>query len=329
MVLMSRTTARIGALLAVAALGLVSACGSAGPGAATSDKLQVVVAFYPFQYAAERVGGDRVEVTSLTAPGAEPHDLELTPRQVAAISEADLVVYQKGFQAAVDEAIEQNPPKHAIDVASIVHLEPVAEGEEHDHEHAEGEHSEGGESGTEEHDHEAGSLDPHQWLLPTNLATTSDAIATQLEQLDPDSASTFQTNRKAVDSDLDSLQQEFSDGLKTCERREFITTHAAFGYLAGEFDLTQIAISGINPDAEPSPARIKQIHTEATEHGVTTIFTETLVSPAVAEAIAGDLGLKTDVLDPLEGITDQSKGTDYLQVQRANLTALKTANGCR
>ena len=97
-------------------------------------------------------------------------------------------------------------------------------------------------------------------------------------------------------------------GLETCARREFITSHAAFGYLARHYRLEQIAISGLSPEAEPSPARIAEVQDEAREHRITTIFYETLVSPAVAESIAGDLGLRTDVLDPIEGITDQSRG---------------------
>jgi zinc transport system substrate-binding protein len=101
-----------------------------------------------------------------------------------------------------------------------------------------------------------------------------------------------------------------------------------FGYLAQRYHLIQIAISGLNPDTEPSPARIAEVQRLATEHGLTTIFSETLTSPAVAQAIAGDLGLVTDVLDPIEGITDQSRGHDYLSVMSANLAALRKAGGC-
>jgi zinc transport system substrate-binding protein len=116
--------------------------------------------------------------------------------------------------------------------------------------------------------------------------------------------------------------------LAHCVRTEFITTHAAFGYLAERYHLTQIGISGLSPDSEPSPARIAEVQRIARNHGLTTIFSETLVSPAVAQAVAGDLGLRTDVLDPVEGITNESRGQDYLSVMSANLAALRRAGEC-
>ncbi|HLT61732.1 MAG TPA: metal ABC transporter substrate-binding protein, partial [Microlunatus sp.] len=160
-------------------------------------------------------------------------------------------------------------------------------------------------------------------------AGIADAVADRLAEIDPDHAADYAANAERLRADLTELDQEFDSGLKSCERSEFITNHAAFGYLARKYGLTQIAISGLTPDTEPSPARIAAIHSEAREHKITTIFYETLVSPAVAEAVAGDLGLKTDVLDPIEGITPDSRGKDYLEVMRANLTALRTANGCQ
>jgi zinc transport system substrate-binding protein len=132
-----------------------------------------------------------------------------------------------------------------------------------------------------------------------------------------------------LERDLTALGDEYRAALGNCVRTEFITTHAAFGYLAKRYGLTQTGISGLSPDAEPSPARIAAVQAEARGHGVTTIFYETLVSPDVATSIAEDIGLRTDVLDPVEGITPESRGTDYLAVMRSNLTALTAANGCR
>ena len=326
---MNRNLRPLGALLASAALLLAAGCGGGTDGTGAADdqpgQLNVVAAFYPFQFVAERVAGPHAAVTSLTTPGAEPHDLELTPRQVASIATADLVVYERTFQAAVDESVDQSGNEHVLDTATVVPLKPLGSAE-HQHEgeeHAEEEHAEGGEDG---HDH--GGLDPHVWLDPTQMATITAAVRDQLSALVPDHAADYRANATALETELGALDEEFRTGLASCEREEFITTHTAFGYLAARYGLSQIGITGLSPDAEPSPARIAEVQHEATEHGVTTIFYETLISPAIAEAIAGDLGLATDVLDPVEGITEASRGQDYVAVMRANLTALVKANGC-
>ena len=316
----------LGSLL-VGAVALVAAgCGPAAPSGATAgtDRLTVVAAAYPFQFVAERVAGAQAEVSSLTQPGSEPHDLELTPQQTASVIDADLVVYEGTFQAAVDEAVAQSGRDNALDTTTVVPLQDL--GTEHDHDEG-AEHGE--EHAGEEHPGEESGLDPHVWLDPAHLVTIGGAIAERLSAADPDRAADYAANARTLEADLTDLGKEYTLGLVSCERTEFITAHTAFGYLAKRYGLTQIGISGLSPDAEPSPARIAEVQAEAREHGITTIFYETLVSPDVATSIAGDLGLRTDVLDPVEGITADSRGSDYLSVMRSNLAALKTANGCR
>lgn len=321
MIVMMKTRLLLGSALVAGSLLLATAC-SASPGAVSGPiqpgQLDVVVAFYPFQFVTERVAGDHAKVSNLTSPGTEPHDLELTPRQVGSLADADLIVYEKTFQPAVDEAVAQSGNDRALDTATVVPLQPATVEDEHDHG--------GEEAGHEEH---AEGLDPHVWLDPANLATIAGEVQRRLSAADPTHAGDYATNAKALTADLTGLSRDFETGLVQCERREFITTHAAFGYLAQRYRLTQIGISGLSPESEPSPARIAAVQTEAREHSVTTIFYETLVSPAVATSIASDLGLTTDVLDPIEGITPQSRGTDYLSVMRTNLAALQKANGCR
>lgn len=315
------------AVLAAAALLSLSACSAytdtpAAPASGTAGsaaKLQVAVAFYPFEFVVDRVGGDLVSVENLTAPGAEPHDLELTPQQVASLSTVDLVVYQSGFQPAVDTAVEQARPKASIDTASFLTLlKASADGAETADEH-----------GADEHDaHEHGADDPHTWLDPTNMVTIAEHVRDALSQARPADAQTFADNTTALVSDLTKLDGTLKSDLSGCAITPFITSHAAFGYLAKRYGLTQVGINGVEPDVEPSAARIAEVQKIAESSHVTTIFFETLVSPTVSESIARDLGLKTDVLDPLEGITPDSRGTNYLEVMQANGTALKTANQC-
>jgi zinc transport system substrate-binding protein len=291
--------------LAVASL---TGCGTDNSSAASSGKVDVVAAFYPFAFVAQQVGGDEVTVDNLTKPGAEPHDLELTPRQVLAISEADLAIYLKGFQPSVDEAIQQNNPAHTLEVSTVVPLTRPAPPEE--------------DAKDQNRAHLSG--DPHIWLDPTKLATVARALGDQLAAVDPAHAADFRAKAAALVTRLDGLDADLRAGLRNCRQKEFVTSHAAFGYFAERYGLEQIAIAGLSPEAEPAPARIQQIQREVEERGITTIFFETLVSPDLADTIARDTGATTAVLDPIEGIKDPSRD-DYFSVMRANLGALRKA----
>lgn len=315
---MSRTNvAPLVSLLLAAGLGLV-ACGSsssetttgAGP-SGDEGALQVVAAFYPLQYAAERVGGDAVTVANLTKPGAEPHDLELNPQDVAAVADADLVVYLGGFQPAVDDAVASEAGDRAFDVAPDARLDLTGVEEEADGDHA-------GEEVT----------DPHFWLDPTRLADVGDALADRLAEADPEGADGYAANAAAFRRDLEALDAELAAGLSACANTDIVTSHQAFGYLAQRYGLTQVGITGLSPEAEPDAATIARVADFVTENKVATIYYETLVSPAVAETVAAETGAATAVLDPLEGIGDASAAQDYLGVMRANLAALKDGQPC-
>ncbi|MGC4863907.1 metal ABC transporter substrate-binding protein [Micromonospora sp. DT53] len=310
----NRTTFRVlAATAALLALGAGAGC-STSAGGADPKRVDVVAAFYPLQFLAERIGGDAVRVTNLAKPGAEPHDLELNPSQVGEVSDAELIVYLKGFQPAVDDAVAQNGGDRAFDVTSVQPLLDASAGG-HDHE------------GEEGHTEESGGKDPHVWLDPTRLAGIGDQLAQRLGKADPGHAADYTARAAALRADLTTLDGEFKHGLATCQRREIVTSHAAFGYLADRYQLDQVGITGLSPDVEPSPQRLAHVIEEAKEHQATTIFFETLVSPKVAETIAGQVGAKTAVLDPIEGLAADSNG-DYLSVMRTNLQTLQTALSC-
>jgi zinc transport system substrate-binding protein len=320
------------AVTAAAAVGLgtLSACSSDSSAAGNTDKFDVVASFYPMQYLAEQIGGDHVNVTTLTEPGQEPHDLELSAKQTAQMGEADAVLYLKTLQPAVDEAVGQADVKTKIDAATLTKLEDhgsVEHDHGHDHggeEHAAEEHSEEAHSEEEEH-----ALDPHVWLDPVKYAEIAEGVATAFEKADPDNAADYRKNADALTKKLADLDTAYKDGLANTDTKVFFTNHAAFGYLAERYGLTQEAINGLDPESEPSPARIKELQDEAKADGVTTVFYETLVSDKTAKTLAKDAGLKTDVLDPLEGITDKSKGDDYIAVMESNLKALEAALGAK
>lgn len=302
--------------LLVTALLASTACGQTSPGA-DDGKLEIATSFYPLQYVAQHIAGDHATVTNLTPPAQEPHDLELSPKQIGSLADVDLMLYLSGFQGAVDDAVKTNPPKLAVDAATLV--TPLTSADEADH---------ADESAEEHAEHDHGANDPHVWLAPKNMVAIAEGVTAKLVELDPASKADYEANKTALVAKLTTLDADFTAGLKNCQRTEFITSHDAFGYLAHAYGLTQIGISGLSPDEEPSPARIAEVQKLAKRHGVTTIFYETLVSPETSKSIAGDLGLKTDVLDPVEGITDESRGKDYVDVMNSNLAALKTANEC-
>ncbi|MDT7842479.1 metal ABC transporter substrate-binding protein [Streptomyces justiciae] len=308
------------AIAAVTALGLgtLSACSSDSAAAGNSDKFDVVASFYPMAYLAEQIGGDHVNVTSLTEPGQEPHDLEISAKQTAQLQESDAVLYLKNLQPSVDDAVAQSEVKTKIDAASLTTLEKHG--------------NEVGGHAAEHDDHEdeeMSGLDPHIWLDPVRYAQVAEGVGKAFEKADPDHAADYKKNTAALVKKLDSLNTQFEDGLKNTRTKVFITTHAAFGYLAERYGLTEEAINGLDPESEPSAARVKDLEKMAKADGVTTVFYETLVSDKTAKTIASDANLKTDVLDPIEGITSKSKGDDYFQVMESNLKALQSALGAK
>lgn len=315
--------------LAALALPLVGGCGAL-TGSETSDDgvTRVVTAFYPLQYVAERVAGDRAEVSVLTSPGTEPHDLELTVRQTAEVAEADLAVHLSGLQPAVDEAVEQAAPAHVVDAADSADLVPPDEhesghGAEHGSEHESGHGSEG--SGDA---HEHGELDPHFWLDPTRLADVAGAVEEQLAAVDPDGAAAYADNLADLRADLADLDADVRAGLADCDVDTVVVSHDAFGYFGERYGLDIHAINGLSPDAEPSPAHLRELAGLIESRGISTVFSETLATPRLADTLAGELDLETAVLDPVEGLGDQTADEDYLSLMRGNLAALEQANGC-
>lgn len=329
----SRISTALAATTAAAlGLGALTACSTSSGDGKVGGKLDVVASFYPMQFLAEEIGKEHVKVSNLTEPGTEPHDLDISAQQTGHLQKAGLVLYLKGLQPAVDESVAQSSAKVKVDAAALTSqekhgTEAGGHAEEHD------EHGDDAEHGEEEgheghgHDHDHGGLDPHIWLDPVKYAEVAEGVGKALEKADPDHKADYRKNTAALVGKLDALHGRFEKGLAKTDTKVFITTHAAFGYLAERYGLTEEAISGLDPESEPSAGRVRDLQKMAKADGVTTVFYETLVSGKTAKTLADDGGLKTDVLDPVEGITGKSKGEDYLQVMDANLAALKKALG--
>ena len=326
-----RTAAGVAALSAVA----MTACSTGGdPGAdsgAETSPLNVVVSFYPFEFIVERIGGDAVTVRNLTPPGGEPHDLEPTANDLVELRKADVVVHLEGFAPSVDEAIDTAASSVEFDVRSFADLVLAAE-DHHDDEEAghEGESGPKDAAAGDDHGDEHGSLgglDPHFWLDPQRLANVGEAVAEHLARLVPKQATTFLSNAAELRKELEALDAEFVAGLANCRVRSMVTSHEAFGYLALRYGLTQVSVSGLSPEVEPTATALAEVAEFVKEQGVTTVYTEVLASNAVAETLARETGAATAVLDPLEGLADGASG-DYLSVMRANLATLRAGQGC-
>jgi len=297
-----RTIGLLALLLLPAALG---ACGGIGG----SGKPLVLTSFYPLYYLTAQIAGDRAEVRNLIPAGTEPHDWEPSARNVADIKKASVFIYNgAGFEAWVPRTLDaaKNDQRIVIEATQGLPLASPPAGEEASNY----------------------SADPHVWLDPALAKGIATTVAAGLIRADPSGKATYERNLADLTARLDTLDGTFKAGLASCERREIITSHAAFGYLAKRYGLEQIAVEGLAPDAEPTPARIAAVTKIARERGATTIYFETLVSPRVSETVAKEIGAKTLTLDPLEGVQDEKTQT-YFTVMESNLANLRTGLGCR
>ncbi|WP_309648556.1 metal ABC transporter solute-binding protein, Zn/Mn family [Nocardioides sp.] len=307
-----RPALRTPALLLTGALAL-SGCGALTEGGAdASDGVQVVAAFYPLQYVAGRVAGDLAEVTNLTQPGGEPHDLDIDPRATGQIVDADVVVHETGFQPAVDSSVGANATGEVVDAAEVVDLRSL-EDEEH--------------TADDGHGHEANDLDPHFWQDPLRMADLGDAVAESLAAVDPDNAETYTAHAADLRADLEALDASYSRTLSDCERQTVVVSHDAFGYLT-KYGLVMEPIAGLSPEAEPTPADLARLQDLITTDGITTVFAERLGTTKIADSLASDVGVATAVLDPIEGLGDETADQDYLSLMESNLAELAKANGC-
>ena len=262
-------------LLVLAATG----CGGSAGGR------HVVASFYPLAWAAEQIGGPQLHVRNLTPPGAEPHDIELSPREVGAIQTADVVLsLSRTFQPSVADAAK-DARGTVVEVGS-------------------------------------GLEDPHIWLDPLRFAAVVERVGAALGR---------PARGRALAARVRALDPLYRRGLAHCARREFVSTHAAFSYLAARYGLRMVAVTGIDPESEAAPRKIASLVALVRREHVRTVFFEPLASPRLARTVAREARVRTAVLDPIEGLTpaEQRAGADYLTLMRQNLRALRGALGCR
>lgn len=271
-----------------------------------NNKLQVITSFYPLYFFASQIGGNKAEVQNITPAGAEPHDYEPTAQDMARIEKSNLLILNGGNLEAWGDKIKENT-KGVVTVIAGKGLinQKMTEGEQ-------------------------SIQDPHIWLSPALAQQEIKTILDGFIQIDVQNKSYYNENANKLLSQINSLDMEFKHGLANCNQKDIITSHAAFGYLAQTYGLNQVAISGLSPDEEPSPKQLAEVARFAKNHNVKYIFFEKLVSPKLSETIASEIGAKTLVLDPIEGVSkeDAKMGKNYLTIMKENLNNLKIALEC-
>ena len=264
-------------------------------------KLKVTASFYPLAFLAQTIGGEQVTVTNLTPSGAEPHEFEPSTRDIVKLTGEDIILLNGGGIEGYGEKIKANINSQKTEVAIIG--EPFM----------------------------SNSQDPHIWLDPVLYKKEAEAVSRIFVRKDPSHTSFYEANLKRLVRDLELLHTEYTVGLRNCDRTTIITSHKAFEYLAKRYKLQEVALSGLSPEQEPSAKTISDITTFAKSQRINYIFFEELMSPRIAETIAHEIGAKTLVFNPLEGLTkeDTIRGRTYLSIQKENLKNLQIALSCK
>jgi zinc transport system substrate-binding protein len=289
-----------GVVLLVAAL----VAGGCAPGPPPAKPV-VVATIHPLWEFSRRVAGDRAEVVGLVPAGVEPHDWEPAPRDVGQVQRSAVFVHTgTDLDAWATRLLADVSGPRALVVNASEGLPRLTV---------------------------AGAADPHVWLDPALARAQVAAIRAGLERADPQGGAAYAERARAFSAELDALDQAFAAGLRDCARREIVTSHAAFGYLAQRYRLVQVPVMGLSPEAEPSPADLAAIVRTARRHRITHVFFESLVSPRLAETLSREIGATPLALDPIEAVSpaDAAAGRGYLEIMRANLANLRTALACR
>ena len=321
----------LGATMVATVVG-IAGCGSDTKQAAPAEKMKVVTTVFPVYDVAKQVGGDKVDVSLLVPPGAEPHDWDPTAKDLKEIGTAKVFLYSGAGLEPTEKILAKDvlQQAQAVELSKSLTLLPAPDEDEdeHDHDHdKEHKDDKAQKEDKHEHEHEHGEFDPHVWLDPMNVAKEVDAVVEAFSKADPTNAKYYETNGKAYKEKLQALHAKYEEFGKTQHDKHLVVSHMAFGYLAKAYGFEQLGIMGVSPDAEPTPERMADIVAFIKEHNVKAIFSEELVSPKLANAIAAETGVKVYVLNPAEGLTEEQtqKHVTYLDIMEENLKTLKEA----
>lgn len=308
-------------LLIIASIAMLMAgCSQSEDGEKSdiNDKLRVYTSIYPINYIVTEIGGDSVSVENVVPLGTDPHDFEPSMKTVAKIGQSDLFIYNgAGLESWGDRIASEMEPEKAIEAAKYVKLIDM-EDDHKDYEHGEGDHD-----GDDDHDH--GDKDPHIWLSLKNMDIIAKEVEKKLVELDPENRDQYRENYESLSEKLLSLDRRYREELKDRTSSTILVSHSAFGYLAKEYDIEQISVTGVSPNAEPSPRTLSNLIDIAAERELKYIYFETLASPKSVEMLSKEANLEPLVLNTVEGLTEENieNRDDYITIMEENLKNLK------
>jgi zinc transport system substrate-binding protein len=313
--------------------GLLVACGDSQDStpAPKADRLTVAASFYPIAEIVQRVGGDDVELLALTAPGIEPHDSELSAKQLDELSQADIVFYiGGGFQPDLEKAVASLPKTtiaidllKSVDVITSEEKEKDDHGDDHGDDHAE-EESDG-------HDHGHSDTDPHVWLDPANMVKMSAIVSQEIAKVQTDLSSDLNSRQTEYANELTEVGTLMDTTFASCERKELVSAHDAFTYFTKRANLIAVPISGVDPENEPSAKELEAVAKIAQDRNVTTVFFEEVLPKAFADTVAKAIGASVDSINAVETISqsDLEAGITYSSIMKSNITKVAAALGCK
>ncbi|NHM30971.1 metal ABC transporter substrate-binding protein [Neobacillus terrae] len=275
----------------------------------SAKRLHIVTTFYPMYYFTKQVVGNKADVDLLIPNGTEPHDWEPTTKDLANIQDSDIFVYNsRYFETWTKKMLTSVDTSNLKVVEASSGIKLINALEENKSELNSG-----------------SSKDPHVWLSPVLAQHEVEDITRAIIKADAKNKNLYEENASSLKSKLSDLDQLYKTTLKTATQKQFVTQHAAFGYLAREYGLKQIPIAGLSPDVEPSMGKLQELAELTKKNNIKIIYFEGLTSSKVAQTLADETGAKTEVLNPLEGLTkeDQKEGLDYIGVMKKNLNKLK------
>jgi zinc transport system substrate-binding protein len=341
-----------GSLVVLMAAIVLSGCGSTSEVELQEGKVNVVTTFYPLYDFASQIGGEHVNVINLVPAGVDSHEWSPKSQDMKNMTQAQLFIYNgAGFEGWVDDFFSSLKDENALHLVEASHgIALIENGADADHEEEHADEHEAEEAHADEHadEHEAeeahadeheeeahaegdghdhGNVDPHVWLSPLQAKVLATNVRDGLIEVDPAHQADYEQNFKTLMQQLDQLHQKYVEMTSASERREFVVSHQAFGYLARDYDLTQVPVMGLSPDSEPTAQDMKEISQFVREHQIQYILFEELVSPKIAETLAQDLNIETLVFNPVEGLTKEQikAGETYVSMMERNLTSLEKA----
>lgn len=292
-----------------------------------NDTIHIVTSMFPMYEITKEIAGDRAEVSVMVGANEDAHHYEPSARAVASVNEADVFVYSSDemeFWVESLLSVVENDDLIVVELGDGIDFEIHSELDHEDEDHHEDEHNH---DDVEHHDHahDHGNLDPHFWLNPVSVENQLPLIVDALRQVDEEGKDIYEKQAARFSEELLTLDQMYQAAFQSAENRSFVVQHQAFGHLAHQYDLEQVAIGGLTTEVEPNPKQLAQIVTFINEQQIPVIYYQSGSSSSIAETISNETNTGVGVLYDLESLPAdfQDAQRPYIEAMKENLEQLK------